>query len=293
MAELLSLDQLRTFLTIAESRSFTRAAERLYKSQPALSMQIKALEKQIGTELLNRAGRETTLTDAGRVLADYARRILDINDEALSKLSVVDTAGSVRVGVLEEAALGPLVRVLTQFGRLCTRIRIELEVSTSRELARRIESNELCLAVANSAFAKGPVEPLWDERYVWACSDDYEPPDGEPLQLIVDSLDYPCQSRDRVLEKLEDRGIHWQVVFSSLSLPALQAAVRARLGIAILAESALLPEMRTLGEQQGFPPIPSAEIALYRATEAASPASDSLYDFLLEHLRSGDVVTAG
>ena len=290
MTDLLSLDQLRTFLTIAESKSFTRAADRLYRTQPALSMQIKALEKQLGTELLIRSGRETTLTEAGRVLASYAQRILDINEEALAKLAVVDMAGSVRVGVLEEAALGPLFRALTRFGRMCTRIRIELEVSTSRDLARRIESNELCLAVANSTFAKMPVEPLWDERYVWACSEDYEPVEGEPLQLIVDSLDYPCVSRDAALKGLEERGIRWQVVFCSLSLPALQAAVRARLGVAILPESALLPEMRVMNDR--YPAIPSAEIALYRGTEATSPASESLYSFLLEHLRSAEVPVA-
>ncbi len=91
MADLFSSDQLRTLVTIADTGSFTRAAEWLYKTQPALSMQIKSLEEQVGTRLLERSGRETTLTEAGRVLLAYARRILDMNEEALAKRRLPST----------------------------------------------------------------------------------------------------------------------------------------------------------------------------------------------------------
>ncbi len=287
MAELFSLDQLRTFVTIADSGSFTAAAERLYKTQPALSMQMKNLEEQVGAQLLRRSGRETTVTEAGRILLSYARRILDMNEEAIAKLSVGDAAGSVRIGVLEEAALGPLVHALTRFGRLCTNIHIQLEVSTSWELVRKIESNALCLAVANTAYSSGPVEPLWQERYLWVCADTYERNPEAPLQLILDPLDCSCCVRDEALERLAERGIEWRVVFSSISLPALQAAVRAGLGIGLLSESAVTPNMRVLGPDDGLPDVPPADIGLYRSEETKSEAADLLHDFLLENLRTG------
>lgn len=287
MADLFSLDQLRTLVTIAETGSFTAAAERLYKTQPALSMQMKNLEEQVGAQLLERSGRETTLTEAGRVLLGYARRILDMNEEALAKLTVTDTAGSVRIGVLEEAALGPLVHALTRFGRLCTNIQIQLEVSTSWDLVRKVEANALCLAVANIAYASGPVEPLWLERYLWVCAEHYELDPSTPLQLILDPLDCHCAVRDTALEALGTCRRPWKVAFSSLSLPALQAAVRAGLGIALLAESAVTSDMRVLGPDDGFPEILPAEIGLYRSKEANSEAADRLHEFLLEQLRTG------
>lgn len=287
MTELFSSVQLRTLVTIADTGSFTRAAERLYKSQPALSMQIKSLEEQVGIRLLERSGRETRLTEAGGVLVAYARRILEMHDEALAKLSLAETAGSVRIGVLEEAALGPLVHVLTRFGRLCTNIQIQLEVATSWELARKIETHALCLAVANSAFAKDPVELLWQERYVWACAASFELAADQPLPLILDPPECPCAVRDIAVQSLSDLGVRWQTVFSSLSLPAIQAAVRAGLGIALIAESAISPDMRMLNDPTLFPELPAAEIALYRSREAVSDAAECLHSFLLENLRTG------
>lgn len=287
MSDLFSTEQLRTLVTIADTGSFTRAAERLFKSQPALSMQIKNLEEQVGSRLLERSGRETRLTEVGRVLVSYARRILEMNDEALAKLSLTEAAGAVRIGVLEEAALGPLVHVLTRFGRLCTNIQIQLEVATSWELARKVESHALCIAVANSAFAKEPVEPLWHERYVWACASTFDLTPGELLPLILDPPECPCAVRDVAVQALSDLGVAWQTVFSSLSLPAIQAAVRAGLGVALIAESAVSSDMRVMTDPELFPQLPEAEIALYRSREAVSDAAECLHAFLLENLRTG------
>ena len=86
MLETLSTEQLRTFATIADTGSYTQAAEKLYRSQPALSVQIKRLEEQLGAQLFDRSGRTSTLTEAGRVLLTYATRILDLNEEAIGKL---------------------------------------------------------------------------------------------------------------------------------------------------------------------------------------------------------------
>ena len=106
----LPIDQLRSLVTISETNSFTAAAERLFRTQPALSLQIKKLEERVGTALLERNGRTIGVTEAGSVLVDYARRILELNEEAVARLSVTETEGIVRVGVLEEVAIGPLMQ---------------------------------------------------------------------------------------------------------------------------------------------------------------------------------------
>lgn len=282
--ETLSLDHLRSFVAIAETGNYTRAAESVYRSQPALSMQIKRLEEQIGAQLLERTNKETRVTEAGEVLLTYARRILDLNQEALSRLSAVETEGQVRIGVLEEVALGPLVDLLTKFGRLCTRINLELHVTTSWDLTQMINAGRLCLAVANRMYATGDVVPLWDERYVWVVNPDHPVTDEAELPVVLDPPTHPCPIRDAAEQVLNERAQPWRLVFGSESVAAMRAAVNAGLGVGMLAESEVSSRMHVLTEDDGFPPVPPAKIGLLRSTRANSPAVDCLHDFLIEHL---------
>lgn len=282
----LSIDLLRSFVTIAETGSYTRAAAQLYRTQPALSLQIKRLEERLGTRLFQRNGRQTTTTEAGQVLLEYARRILDLNEEALTKLSVVDAEGAVRIGVLEEVAMGPLVGLLMKFGRLCTKIRLELHVATSYELVGRIKENKLCLAVANGAFWTENKLPLWQEPYGWAANPAYTFHNRDPLPLVLYPDEYPCTIRESALESLRAQGRRWEIVFSSASDAAVLAAVRAGLGIGLLSKSTLTPDLQMLGLSDGLSSVAPAEIALYRGSKATSEAVDSLADFLISHLQS-------
>jgi len=280
----LSTEQLRTLITVAETGSYTKAAEKLYRSQPALSLQIKKLEEQVGAELFERQGRDNVLTEAGQMLHGYARRILNLNSEALGKLSVVNAKGMVRIGVLEEVIHGPLFRLLTRFGKLATGINLTLEVSTSWELVKKIARNELCLAIANDAYSDLASTPLWTEQYHWAVNKDFDMDEHDVLPLIVDPLDSPCDGLHDALQELDAAGRNWEVVFASHSLQATQSAVRAGLGIGMISESSLTDYMVVLGESSGMPPIPNANIALYRGSRAMGPASSSLSGFLISNL---------
>lgn len=286
MESTLSIDQLRSFIEIVDEGSYTRAAEKLYRSQPALSMQMKRLEEQVGTRIFLRDGKQVTVTEAGQVLLSYARRILTLNELALSKLAAVETEGSVRIGVLEEVALGPLVELLTKFGRLCTKIRLELQIATSPELTELIDENKISIAVANTVHTSNATTPLWIEEYVWATNPTYKLHLEDPLPLVLDPMKIPCPLRDDSLRALDDRQRAWMISFSSVSLAAMQAAVSAGLGIGILARSSLLPDMTVLSEEDGFPPIEPARIGLLRGSEANSAAVDCLADFLITHLVS-------
>ncbi len=285
----LSIDQLNTFVAIAEAGSYTSAAEKLFRTQPALSLQIKKLEEQLGSKILERSGRRTRPTPAGDVLMSYAIRILELNDEVVNKLSVTDTEGSVRIGVLEEVAIGPLFDLLTKFGRLCTRIDLDFRVATSWELSRWIKEDRICLAVANTEYSTGRTIPLWSERYVWAASPNYERAGGESVPLIADPFDLPCDVRDAAVRMLDRAGIDYHVVFSSSSISALQAAIRAGLGVGIIAESAVTDDMQILGSDSGLPEIPPARIGLYRGPTATSTAVDCLADFLVSNLQVKEI----
>ena len=287
----LSIDQLRTLVTIAETQSFTQAARQLYRTQPALSLQIKRLEEHVGMPLVQRNGRSMSMTEAGEVLVNYAQKILKLNEEALAKLSLTETEGKVRIGVLEEVTIGPLVELLTKFGRLCTKVEIELEVSTSWELSNKIKKNTLCLAVANLEYASGEAIPLWQERYVWAYNRHYDFFKNDSLAVVLEPKGYPCTIRERGLEMLREINRTWHVSFSSFSLSAIKAAVQAGLGVGLLAESALTDDMSTLEDTHSIPPIPPAIVGLYRSSETTSPAEETLSRFLIEHLQKHPYIT--
>lgn len=286
MSNDLSIDQLRTLVTIADTSSFTIAAQKLFRTQPALSLQIKRLEEHVGMPLLERKGRTIQVTEAGEVLVDYARRILNLNEEAIAKLSLTEAEGRVRIGVLEEVAVGPLVDLLTKFGRLCTKVELELVVDTSWKLSGMIKNNDLCLAVANLQFSNGYTIPLWEENYAWVHHKDYDFMKEESIPVVMDSTGYPCIIREKGLELLQSLGKSWHFTFSSYSLTALKAAVLAGLGVGFIAQSAVTDDMCQLESSEGFQSILPTTIGLYRSTEASTPAVDTLSDFLLDHLKA-------
>ena len=287
----LSIDQLRTLVTIADTQSVTQAAQKLFRTQPALSLQIKRLEEQVGTSLMQRKGRKIELTEAGHVLVDYARRILDLNEEAIAKLSLTETEGKVRIGVLEEVAIGPLVDLLTKFGRLCTKVELELVVDTSWNLSRMIRNNDICLAVANLQFSQGhQTQPLWEEHYLWVHSAEYDFSREASVPIIIDSSGYPCDIREQGLNLLKALNKPWHLIFSSYSLTALKAAIQAGLGVGFIAQSAITDDMCVL-ESSGFlPSILPTRIGLYRSQEETSPAVDTLAEFLIDHLQGSALV---
>lgn len=284
----LSIDQLRSLVTIAETNSFTLAAQKLFRTQPALSLQIKRLEEHVGVPLLQRKGRTIEVTEAGQVLVDYARRILDLNEEAIAKLSLTETEGRVRIGVLEEVAVGPLVDLLTKFGRLCTKVELELVVDTSWKLAGMIQNNELCLAVANLQYSNAYSTPLWKENYVWVHHEEYDFLKEESVPIIMDNTGYPCIIREKGIELLRGLKKPWHNTFSSYSLIALKAAIQAGLGIGFIAQSAITDDMCQLKSSETSLGILPTSIGLYRSQEAHSAAVDTLADFLIDHLQAHD-----
>jgi DNA-binding transcriptional LysR family regulator len=119
-------DLLRAFVIIADTRSFTRAAERLLRTQPAISLQMKRLEEAVGRSLLKRNPRLVRLTPAGEVLLDYARRILALNDDLLARVKEPDLVGTVRLGTPEDFATMHLSGVLARFSHTYPGVALEV-----------------------------------------------------------------------------------------------------------------------------------------------------------------------
>ncbi|MCJ9696660.1 LysR family transcriptional regulator, partial [Rhizobium sp. PRIMUS64] len=142
------LDVLRTFSTGMELGNFAKAAERLGRSTSAVSAQLKKLEEQAGTPIFRKVGRGLALTDAGETMLGYARRLLELNDEAAAAVHSVKLEGWVRLGLQEDFGETLLPDVLGRFARAHPKVRIEARVVRNAELLERVTSGKLDLALA-------------------------------------------------------------------------------------------------------------------------------------------------
>jgi len=304
---LFDLDVLRSFSTGIALGSYARAADRLGRSTSAVSAQLKKLESQAGTPLFRRAGRGLQLTDAGETMLAYARRMLEINDEAAAAMRGADLEGWVRLGVQENLGESVLPAVLGRFSRAHPKVRIEACMARSVELRERLRSGQLDLAliweikgavrgaelphrerlVRLPLHWVGPADPetldapWWTERREGGARKSHE-----PLPLVL--LDASCPLRATVTSTLDRAGIPWRHAFTSSSLSALWAATSAGLGLSALTAFGLPARVRALDPSLiGLPPLPPMTPAMYRAQAELEPSVARLADLLRDAVREG------
>src|SRR5512132_4245116 len=147
MAQMLDIDQLRTFIAIAETGSFTKAADVVHKTQSAVSMQMKRLEERLNRPIFARDGRASKLTEDGERLLDYARRIVKLNMEAVAAFSEAELTGRVRLGVPDDYADRYLPEIMARFSRAYPGVELTVFCQPSVELVELIDANELDLAI--------------------------------------------------------------------------------------------------------------------------------------------------
>jgi DNA-binding transcriptional LysR family regulator len=280
----LDMDVLRTFATGIELGSYSRAAERLGRSPSAISEQLKKLEDQAGRPLLRKEGRGLGLTPAGEALLSYARRILDLNDEAVSAVRGADVEGWVRAGMPQDFAETVLTGMLGQFRRAHPKVRVEARVERGAELVPLILSGRLDLALAWGEPAGSPhITELGHLPIVWIGAANFQEPhweEGEPLPLAV--FEKPCAFREAGIAALDAAGVPWRVSFTSPSLSGLWAAAAAGLGYTMRAPIGLPPGVAVIGEELALPPLPRIRLSLHRAEREPAPAVARLAEIMME-----------
>ncbi|MCA3188481.1 MULTISPECIES: LysR substrate-binding domain-containing protein [unclassified Cupriavidus] len=306
----LDLAALRSLLAGIELGSFARAADRVGRSTSAISAQIRKLEEQAGTPLFRKAGRGLALTAAGEAMLGYARRLVELNDEAVSAVRGVDLAGGIRLGLQEEFGEGLLPEVLGRFARAHPKVRIEAVVSRNADLLERIDTGRCDLAlvwadmhpavsdgVAGYAMGHRHVERIDDVPMCWvgpaagAATVPWQPGDGEPLPLVA--FDRPCQFHSAGIAALERAGITWRVTFSSPNLGGLWAAAAAGLGLTVRSRYGLPAGVRALQAGEcGLPALPSMSLAMVRAAATMPPEVERLADILRAALPGAPVQDA-
>jgi DNA-binding transcriptional LysR family regulator len=274
------LELLRSFVSVVDAGGFTRAGERVHRTQSTVSQQIKRLEEDVGQPLLNRSGKDVTPTEAGERLLSYARRLLALAEEARDVMGRPGHEGAVRLGIPEDFAAYRLAELLAAFSRSHPGLRLDMRTDQSLYLKRDLERGEIDLALLKrDAGEKGGIA-VWPERVHWVTSKTHP---VDPNVASVPLIGFPagCLYRSRAIHAIESAGRPWHMAYTSSNLAGIQAAVAAGLGLSILSEIAIQPDHRVLTGRDGFAPIDKTEVALVAAPEA-NAATLRLADRLAE-----------
>jgi DNA-binding transcriptional LysR family regulator len=282
---MLDLDLLRSFVSVVDAGGFTRAGERVHRTQSTVSQQIKRLEDTLGRPLLVRNGKRVALTEDGERLLSYARRILALAEEAHQVVAQSAGEGVVRLGLPEDFAASRLAQVLARFARSHQGARLDVRCELSVRLRDDLDRGELDLILfKRDAGERGGIA-CWPERLSWIASQRRElDVRRDPVPLVV--FPQGCLYRNRAIHALEAAGRAWYIAYSSPNFYGIQAAVSVGLGVSILPQAAILPAHRVLGAIDGFAKVPNTELALLAAPDA-SPATRRLADVLAHFCAAG------
>jgi DNA-binding transcriptional LysR family regulator len=277
---MLDLELLRSFISVVDSGGFTRAGERVHRTQSTVSQQIKRLEDDVGQPLLNRSGKEVTPTEAGERLLPYARRLLSLAEEARDVMARPGHEGAVRLGVPEDFAAYRLTKLLAAFSRAQPGLRLDVRADQSANLKRDLERGDLDLALFKRAAGEKSGIAVWPERVHWVTSKNH-PRNTSAGSVPLIGFPAGCLYRAGAIHALESAGRTWHMAYTSSNLAGIQAAVAAGMGLSILSEMAIQSDHRVLTAKDGFKPIDRTEVALV-ASPDASPATLRLADRLAE-----------
>jgi DNA-binding transcriptional LysR family regulator len=282
---MLDLDQLRTFVAIAEYGSFTRAAEVVYKTQSAVSMQMRRLEERIGRPIFARDGRMSRLTEDGEKLLHYARRLVQLNDETLAAFDETEVQGCVRLGTPDDYADRFLPEILARFSRSNPKAEVSVVCAPTSNLIDLVSANELDVAIIT--HVEKPDRPQRDEvirrePLLWVVSARHAVENEEILPLALGRA--TCNWRRAALSALTSVRRQHRLLYSSWNSTAVGAAVLAGLAVSVLPESALRPGMRVLSEADGFPKLPECEIAVMRSWHQRSRVTEALVEHIMSSL---------
>ncbi|TFB37224.1 LysR family transcriptional regulator [Pseudomonas sp. F01002] len=280
MGETSDLELLKTFVCVVEEGSFTRAAERVHRTQSTVSQQVRKLEELVGHSLLlrDRTGQNVSVTEHGELLIHYARRLLALSSEAVEAMASDLDLEILRIGVPEDFDARRLAVILAGFNRARPEARLETVSGMSIDLKQKLSTGALDIALVKREPDSGPCWAAWPEVLVWVKGAGVDSANGVlPLALFPQG----CIYRQRAIRLLDVAQRPWRVAFGSHSLTGIQAAVASGLGVSVLPASAVLPEHSVCTD---LPELPPTELALISREGALTGLQRALVEFLRDEL---------
>jgi DNA-binding transcriptional LysR family regulator len=282
-------DLLRSFVLIAEGRSFTDAAMLVGRTQSAVSMQVKRLEDLLGQALLNRGkGGAVELTPHGRYLLEQARQILALNDSVMATFRTPSMSGTVRLGSPDDYALAYLPAILKRFAETHPAVQVDVRCSPSGELRRNLKAGELDLTLLSDGHQPPdwPVEELWRGPLVWVTSTRLSPHRQDPLPLALAS-GHGCDWADAAIHALEQAGRRYRIAYTSASQIGTHAPVVAGLAVTVSTLSWLPDGLRAVRPDEGLPKLAEFGILMLKAKLPRQPMTDALEAHIRQGFRMG------
>ena len=272
---MLDTDQLRSFLAIVDLGSFTRASERVNKTQSAVSMHIRRLEEQLGCALFVKQGRGAKLTREGEELIEFARKIVQAEAGALAALSRKGLRGAVRLGIPDDYAEAFLAEILTRYNHMHPLVEIAATCENSQELAALIQAGALDLALVTDHEGLTGFELIREEPLAWCVSTTFKQRPGEPIPIAQGSQ--ACvwrRAMDSVLDESRDKV---RAIFVSKNYTAIGAVVRAGLAATVLPVGMIGDGLRVLlAAEAGLPRLPTTRMGLLHRPGAPTEEAKAL-----------------
>jgi len=255
---------LRAFVVTAECGSVSKAARRLARTQAAVSMQLRRLEDDVGVQLLRRGPRGMDLTEAGHVLLPYAHKILGLGASARRALSGQTVEGRIRLGMIEDIAVGSLPKALQSFAASYPGVALDLTVADSDALSEKLSSGLLDIVVGDPARIRIAPILAWQLPLRWVAARGFVAQEQIPLPLIT--FDGTCSWNQKMTAALNSVTRPWRTALSSTNLSSIQSAIEAGLGVAVLLDVNIRrATMTVLEPADGMPPAPLVEFGLFMA----------------------------
>lgn len=279
-------DNLRAFVTVVDLQSYTLAGERLGRSQPAISLQIKRLEQQLNARLLQRQGNRVRLTEAGQELYPGAQQLLNLNDQIVAQFSESAISGEVRLGIPSEFASTLLPSILGQFATSYPHITLQVTSGLSRDLRLGASRGHFDVILTVAESAPDDAVLVKTDQLVWVAGhSDYRLQTPIPLVLAPEG----CVYRRRALKALasasgHEQGMAHRITYTNSDLAGISSALRSNLGITVLARSSVPVELHELRLNQ-LPDAGTINIYIERHGRSRSPAAAHLTAYIQEALQ--------
>jgi DNA-binding transcriptional LysR family regulator len=283
MARTLDLTSLRSFVAVADVGGVTRASGFLNLTQSAVSMQIKRLEEMLGLPLLDRSGRGVTLTVAGEQLLGYARRMLDLNDEVLERMTGEAYEGTLTLGVPHDIVYPVIPQVLHRFAADYPRVKVQLVSSFTRMLREQFARGEVDLILTTEDHCDAGGETLQTVPLVWVGAPGGSAWKGRPLKL---AFEHRCIFRQGVQAALDEAGIPWEMAVESEQTRTIEASVSADLAVHVALDGTVHPHFERIHHGGALPELAMTSINMYHAAGVKAPALDDLAGLIRQGFRS-------
>lgn len=276
---------LRSFVTVVEVQNYTRAADLLGRSQPAVSLQIKRLEELVGYKLIRQKGRAMQVTDKGEALAMHARQILRLNDQAMGLFEARSSEETLRVGLPLDYGVRAMQRGLTRLIQKDDRARLFITCDLSKNLLDALLRGDIDIAIA--LYRGGDPQFLvrhWQEHPFWVGAIGLDPRATPDLPLVAHPSG--CVYRQRMTEALKRARRQWEVVFSSPDIDAVQQAVVDGLGFSSLTALTLCEGLSRIGPDKGLPDLEPLQIGLFYRQTGFGAIGHVVADCLVETIET-------